>query len=126
MLAALRTIPRALMRIRRHRVRRIVSTGAGLAVPFFVVGRALGIECHYVESAARVATPRLTGCSVSRLPGVRLYTQYRTAARHACLRALDLMWWHLRDVTPLPPSQVVATRPRGADGPALTPALVAE
>lgn len=86
-LAALRTIPRALMRIRRHRVRRIVSTGAGLAVPFFVVGRALGIECHYVESAARVATPSLTGSTVSRLPGVRLYAQYRTAARHA---------WHYR------------------------------
>jgi len=43
------------------------------------------------------------------------------------LRALDLMWAHLTDKTPLPPSQVVRTTPRGGEpgkAPMLEPANV--
>jgi hydroxybutyrate-dimer hydrolase len=36
------------------------------------------------------------------------------------IRALDLMWNHLRTNAPLPPSQVVRTLPRGAGAPPLT------
>ncbi len=37
-------------------------------------------------------------------------------------RALDAMWAHLTEGTPLPPSQVVRTTPRGPGAPALQPA----
>ena len=55
---------------------RVVSTGAALALPFFVAARLRGLECHYVESAARSDGPSLTGRLSRRVPGVRLYTQY--------------------------------------------------
>ncbi len=55
---------------------RAVSTGAGIAVPFLVEARLHGLECHYIESAARALGPSLTGRLVSRLPGVHLYSQY--------------------------------------------------
>jgi hydroxybutyrate-dimer hydrolase len=38
------------------------------------------------------------------------------------LKALDLMWSHLKNGTPLPPSQVVHTVPRGG-APGAAPAL---
>ena len=55
---------------------RVVSTGAALALPFFVAARTRGRECHYVESAARSQGPSLTGRLTRRVPGVQLYTQY--------------------------------------------------
>jgi UDP-N-acetylglucosamine:LPS N-acetylglucosamine transferase len=39
----------------------ILSTGAGVAVPFFWIGRLLGRRCVFVESLARVDTLSLTG-----------------------------------------------------------------
>lgn len=47
--------------IRDFRPDVILSTGAGLAVPFFVVGRVRGIRLVYVESFTRVQRPALTG-----------------------------------------------------------------
>jgi UDP-N-acetylglucosamine transferase subunit ALG13 len=58
-----------------RRYDRIVTTGAGIAVPFAAVGLAFGARCHYIESAARCAGPSLTGSVVSRIPSARLYTQ---------------------------------------------------
>ncbi|MBR0566840.1 D-(-)-3-hydroxybutyrate oligomer hydrolase [Azoarcus sp. L1K30] len=43
---------------------------------------------------------------------------------HYLFEALDLMYAHLRNGTPLPPSQVVHTVPRGAGAPALSAANV--
>jgi UDP-N-acetylglucosamine transferase subunit ALG13 len=62
--------------IRSGRFDRIISTGAGVAVPFMLAARMARIECHYIESAARSCGPSLTGKLMSALPGVRLYTQY--------------------------------------------------
>lgn len=62
--------------LRQHRFARLVTTGAGIALPFVVAARVLGVQTHYVESAARATGPSLTGSFVSRVPGVRLYTQY--------------------------------------------------
>lgn len=62
--------------LRGHRYQRVISTGAAVAVPFLAVGRALGLSCHYIESAARAQGPSLTGTVVSRLPGVHLHCQY--------------------------------------------------
>ena len=47
--------------VRRYKPDVILSTGAALAVPFFVVGRLLGVRLVYVESFTRVRRPALTG-----------------------------------------------------------------
>ncbi len=39
----------------------ILSTGAALAVPFFLVGRMYGVRLVYVESFTRVHRPALSG-----------------------------------------------------------------
>ena len=62
--------------LREHEVTRVVSTGAGVALSFLPLARALGIEAHYIESAARIDGPSLTGRLLSAVPGVRLYVQH--------------------------------------------------
>jgi len=47
--------------LRRERPRVILSTGAGAAVPFALIGRVLGIPTVFVESFTRVVKPSLTG-----------------------------------------------------------------
>jgi UDP-N-acetylglucosamine transferase subunit ALG13 len=47
-----------------------------MALPFFALGRAHGLTCHYIESAARSDGPSKTARMISRIPGVNLYTQY--------------------------------------------------
>ena len=47
--------------VRRHRPGTIVTTGAGIAVPFCYVGRLLGVRIVYVECLSRVSEPSLTG-----------------------------------------------------------------
>ncbi|WP_185972607.1 glycosyltransferase [Georgenia yuyongxinii] len=73
-------MPTAARLLRSGRFDRVVSTGAGIALAFLPVARALGIEAHYVESSARASGPSLTGRLISRVPGVHLYTQYPTWA----------------------------------------------
>jgi UDP-N-acetylglucosamine:LPS N-acetylglucosamine transferase len=58
----------------------ILSTGAGLAVPFFLVGKLLGIRLVYVESVTRIETISLTGRLVYRLAD-RFFVQWPEAAR---------------------------------------------
>jgi len=47
--------------LRRHEVDAVLSTGAGLAVPFFLVGRLLGRRTVYVESLTRSEGLSLSG-----------------------------------------------------------------
>ena len=54
----------------------MISTGAGIALSFFPLARARGLDCHFIESAARSRSPSLTGKVLRRLPGMSLYTQY--------------------------------------------------
>jgi UDP-N-acetylglucosamine--N-acetylmuramyl-(pentapeptide) pyrophosphoryl-undecaprenol N-acetylglucosamine transferase len=70
------TVGRAVATIRRRRWREIVSTGAIPAVPFFSVARAMGIPCHFIESAARVGGRSLTARIVDHMPGIHRYGQY--------------------------------------------------
>ena len=58
-----------------------VSTGSGVALSFLPLAAAHGIPAHYIESAARVMEPSLTGRLLQRVPGIRLYRQYPDAAR---------------------------------------------
>lgn len=47
--------------LRRERPAAIVSTGAGVAVPFFVLGRLLGIPTVFIEVYDRIDSATLTG-----------------------------------------------------------------
>lgn len=57
-------------------VSQVISTGSGIALSFLPLARAKGIECHYIESAARSMGPSMTGRAMRLLPGVNVYTQY--------------------------------------------------
>lgn len=59
--ALARNLPLAWRTVRRLRPEVILSTGAGLAVPFFVVGRLHGVRLVYVESLTRTRTLSLSG-----------------------------------------------------------------
>jgi UDP-N-acetylglucosamine--N-acetylmuramyl-(pentapeptide) pyrophosphoryl-undecaprenol N-acetylglucosamine transferase len=72
----LRNVPLVRRILRAHDVDTIVSTGSAMALPFFALGRAHGLTCHYIESAARSDGPSKTARMISRIPGVNLYTQY--------------------------------------------------
>jgi len=65
---------------RRRRYDRVISTGAGVAMSFFLPATAAGVPCTYIESATRTSGPSLTGRLAARVPGARLYTQYRSWA----------------------------------------------
>jgi UDP-N-acetylglucosamine:LPS N-acetylglucosamine transferase len=47
--------------LRRERPDVVVSTGAGVAFPFFVVARLLGVKTVYLEVYDRIDVPTLTG-----------------------------------------------------------------
>lgn len=57
----LRNTALAFRLVRRHRPATIISTGAGVALPFFVLGRLLRIQTVYVEVYDRVDTATMTG-----------------------------------------------------------------
>jgi UDP-N-acetylglucosamine transferase subunit ALG13 len=59
----------------------VVSTGSGIALAFLPYAAARGIAAHYIESAARVSRPSLTGRLVQHIPGISLYRQYPHVAR---------------------------------------------
>lgn len=62
-----------------HRVDTVVSTGSAIALPFLLSASIRGISAHYIESAARVGSPSLTGRILQRVPGIKLYRQYPNA-----------------------------------------------
>ncbi|GAA4842877.1 glycosyltransferase [Saccharopolyspora rosea] len=72
----LRCAPIAHRLWRERGITRAVSTGSGIALGFLPYLAARGVECHYIESAARVNGPSLTGRVLRWVPGVRVYTQY--------------------------------------------------
>jgi UDP-N-acetylglucosamine transferase subunit ALG13 len=59
-----------------RRFSQVVSTGSAIALSFLPVARALGLPCHYIESATRADGPSATGRLLARVPGVNLYTQH--------------------------------------------------
>jgi UDP-N-acetylglucosamine transferase subunit ALG13 len=65
---------------KRRRPEVVLSTGSAVALAYFAYGRAKGLPCHFVESAARIDGPSLSGMIMTRIPGVNLYTQYESWA----------------------------------------------
>lgn len=53
--------------LKRERPAVILSTGAGPAVPFALVGKLLGIKSVFVECSTQIARPSLTGRIMYRL-----------------------------------------------------------
>jgi beta-1,4-N-acetylglucosaminyltransferase len=66
--------------VRRERPRVILSTGAALAFPFFLVGKLLGVRLVYVESMTRIEGLSLTGRLVYPLADA-FFVQWPGAAR---------------------------------------------
>jgi UDP-N-acetylglucosamine:LPS N-acetylglucosamine transferase len=58
---ALRNLRLAARLIKRERPRAVVTTGAGVAVPFAIIAWLAGINIVYIESMARIGRPSLTG-----------------------------------------------------------------
>jgi UDP-N-acetylglucosamine:LPS N-acetylglucosamine transferase len=67
--------------LRRECPRLILSTGAGPAVPFALVGKLLGVRTLFVETAAQVMEPSLTGRLMYHLAD-RFFYQWKTLERH--------------------------------------------
>ncbi len=65
----------------QHPFRTVLSTGSGIALSFLPLARARGASCHFIESATRCAGPSVTGQLLRRVPGIVLYSQYRSWAK---------------------------------------------
>ncbi len=57
---ALRNLRLAWSLLRRERPDLVVSTGAGVAVPFFIIARLIGVKTLYLEVVDRVSSRTLT------------------------------------------------------------------
>ena len=57
----LRNLLLAIRQVPRYRPDVIVSDGAGVAFPFFLIGRALGVRCVYLEVLDRIDSRTVTG-----------------------------------------------------------------
>lgn len=71
----LRNLRLALGLVRRTRPRAIVTTGAGLAVPFAWIGRLFGAKVVYIESFTRIERPSLS-CRLVRPVASAVYVQW--------------------------------------------------
>jgi beta-1,4-N-acetylglucosaminyltransferase len=76
---ALRNLRLAFRILRRERPCAIVSTGAGIAVPFAWVGRLLGVPSVYVESVTRIDRLSLSGRLIRPI-AKRMYVQWPEVA----------------------------------------------
>jgi UDP-N-acetylglucosamine--N-acetylmuramyl-(pentapeptide) pyrophosphoryl-undecaprenol N-acetylglucosamine transferase len=71
-----RCVPTAHRLWRERSITRVISTGSGIALGYLPYLSSRGVPCHYIESAARVLAPSLTGRVLEQVPRIRRYTQY--------------------------------------------------
>jgi UDP-N-acetylglucosamine--N-acetylmuramyl-(pentapeptide) pyrophosphoryl-undecaprenol N-acetylglucosamine transferase len=76
LVGAVRDLVVARRMFKRERYERVISTGASVAVSFFLPATAAGVQCTYIESATRTHGPSLAGRMAARVPRARVYTQY--------------------------------------------------
>ncbi len=72
---ALRMLPTARRMLRDEAPDVVMSAGAAVAVPFAVAARLRGTPFHYLESAARLEGPSLTGKMITRIDGKHRWCQ---------------------------------------------------
>jgi UDP-N-acetylglucosamine:LPS N-acetylglucosamine transferase len=80
-LAWARNLVLAVRLVRRARPRALVTTGAGAAVPFAWVARALGADVIFVESLTRVDKPSMSARLIAPIAS-RVYVQWPDAVEH--------------------------------------------
>jgi UDP-N-acetylglucosamine transferase subunit ALG13 len=73
-------MPRAHRLLHERKIKRVVSTGSGIALAYLPYLAVRGVDAHYVESVTRVGEPSLTGRILERSPRVRCHTQHEHAA----------------------------------------------
>ncbi|MGR6967526.1 glycosyltransferase [Geodermatophilus sp. URMC 61] len=78
--SAVRLLPAAARLLREQSVDMVVSTGAAIAVPFALAAHHARVPMHYVESAARISGPSLSGRLCALVPGTRVYASHRSWA----------------------------------------------
>ena len=78
--AAARNARLASAMCRHFRFDAAVSTGASIAVSALPMARRFGARAYYIESAARVEGPSVSGRMLAALPGIRTACQYRSWA----------------------------------------------
>lgn len=78
----LRNLALAWRVLRRERPAAILTTGAGLAVPFAWLGRVRGVPCVYVESVTRIDELSLSGRLIRPI-AQRMYVQWPDLAATA-------------------------------------------
>lgn len=101
--AVLRNAVRCRRLFEEHDVTLVVSTGAALALSVLPLARARHIETVYIESATRTVEPSLSGRLLSRVPGIRTFSQSEGLARNK--------WEYLASPWDLYRSSSVAARP---------------
>lgn len=77
----MRNLRLALRVIRRTRPQVLITTGAGLAVPFGWIGRSLGVRVVYIESFTRIDRPSLS-CRLVAPVADRIYVQWPELTKH--------------------------------------------
>ena len=77
----MRNLRLALRVIRRSRPRVLITTGAGVAVPFAWIGRSLGVRVVYIESFTRIDRPSLS-CRLVAPVADRIYVQWPELAKN--------------------------------------------
>src|SRR3954447_834851 len=65
--AAIVNLARSLWIVLRDRPRLVVTSGSGHVVPFCLLARLLGARLVFIETAARVRAPSMTGRILSRI-----------------------------------------------------------
>ncbi len=76
----LRNLGLAWRTLARLRPRALVTTGAGVAVPFAWIGRLRGVRVVYVESLTRIESPSLS-CRLIAPVADRIYVQWPELAQ---------------------------------------------
>lgn len=72
----LRNVRQARQILTQGRYDRVVTTGSAVVLSFLPVARAMGLECHFIESAARAEGPSVSARLAAHIPGVHMYSQY--------------------------------------------------
>jgi UDP-N-acetylglucosamine--N-acetylmuramyl-(pentapeptide) pyrophosphoryl-undecaprenol N-acetylglucosamine transferase len=75
-MTVLRRTPGVLTTMRRHRVDRVYSTGAALALSALPLAPLVRVKPAFIESLARSAGPSVAGRVLARVPWVDCFTQY--------------------------------------------------
>lgn len=55
----------------------IISTGASICIPAFLIGKLLGIKTIYIETFARIKNPSMTGKIINKLKPNLFFVQWK-------------------------------------------------